>query len=156
MTCCPFRSERCQQVGVFLAISVVFGINSIVLLAFLYAMNKRETAFMISLALMFFTWGGSYGFVSCNQQWPVLYGIFGERLRFLPDCQGCCGNFRWRAGSCGCNGSRLKYRFCDYTSFTSFIAFALATFVIPKMGCPVTGGGCCYPDRTISVQFPEV
>lgn len=60
MTCCPFRSERCQQVGVFLAISVVFGVNSIVLLAFLYAMNKRETAFMISLALTFFTWGGSY------------------------------------------------------------------------------------------------
>ncbi|WP_269300512.1 hypothetical protein [Oxalobacter aliiformigenes] len=23
-------------------------------------MNKRETAFMISLALTFFTWGGSY------------------------------------------------------------------------------------------------
>lgn len=59
MTCCPFRSERCQQVGVFLAISVVFGINSIVLLAFLYAMNKRESAFMISLALTFFIWGGS-------------------------------------------------------------------------------------------------
>ena len=55
MTFCPFRSERCQQVGVFLAISVVFGINSIVLLAFLYAANKGEIAFMISLALTFFT-----------------------------------------------------------------------------------------------------
>ncbi len=134
--CRPFWGWVSDKIGRYKTMSVVFGINSIVLLAFPYVANKGEAAFMISLALALFTWGGSYAlFPATNSD---LFGMAYSARNY---------GFFWAAKAVaaifgGGLGAALAMTLgwntaFAITAFTSFVAFALATFVIPKMGRPV-------------------
>lgn len=134
--CRPFWGAVSDKIGRYKTMSIAFGINCIILFAFPTVAAISTAAFMVVLALAFFTWGGSYAlFPSTNSD------VFGTA--FSAQNYG----FFWAAKAVaaifgGGLGAEMATKFGWNTAFmitgaTSFVAFALATFVIPKMGKPV-------------------
>lgn len=133
--CRPFWGFVSDKIGRYKTMSIVFGINSAVLFCFTTVAGISTAAFIVMLALAFFTWGGSYAlFPSTNSDVfgtaysARNYGFFWAAKAIASIFGGGLGaaiamNFGWDAAFM-------------ITGTTSFIAFALATFVIPKMGKP--------------------
>lgn len=133
--CRPFWGFVSDKIGRYKTMSVVFGINAAVLWSFPYVAKISSTAFIVMLALAFFTWGGSYAlFPSTNSD---VFGTAYSARNY---------GFFWAAKAIasifgGGLGAAVATNFGWNTAFmitgiTSFIAFALATFVIPRMGRP--------------------
>ncbi len=134
--CRPFWGFVSDKIGRYKTMSVVFGINAVVLALFPTIAAFGEVAFICMLALAFFTWGGSYAlFPSTNSD---IFGTAYSARNY---------GFFWAAKAIasifgGGLGAAVATNFGWNTAFmitaiTSFIAFALATFVIPRMGRPV-------------------
>lgn len=144
--CRPFWGYISDRIGRYKTMSIVFGINSAVLFAFPTVAAISTPAFMAMLALAFFTWGGSYAlFPSTNSD---VFGTAYSAQNY---------GFFWAAKATaaifgGGVGAAIASQFGWHAAFmitglTSFVAFALATFVIPRMGKPKK------PDRVLSQQF---
>lgn len=134
--CRPFWGAVSDKIGRYKAMSITFGINSIILFAFPTVAAISIAAFMVMLALAFFTWGGSYALFP-----PANSDVFGtafsaENYGFLWSAKALAAIFG------GGLGAAIATKFGWHTAFmitgaTSLVAFFLATFVIPKMGKPV-------------------
>lgn len=134
--CRPFWGAVSDKIGRYKTMSILFGINSIILFSFPTVAAVSTAAFIVALALAFFTWGGCYALFP-----PTNSDVFGTA--YSAENYG----FFWAAKAIaaifgGGLGAAIATRFGWNTAFmitgaTSFIAFALATFVIPKMGKPV-------------------
>ena len=134
--CRPFWGWVSDRIGRYKTMSVVFGINSIVLLAFTYVANKGEASFMISLALAFFTWGGSYALFPATNSDLFGTAYSARNYGFFWAAKAVAAIFGGGLGAAVATALGWNTAFA-ITAFTSFVAFALATFVIPKMGRPV-------------------
>ena len=134
--CRPFWGWVSDRIGRYKTMSVVFGINSIVLLAFPYVANKGEASFMISLALAFFTWGGSYALFPATNSDLFGTAYSARNYGFFWAAKAVAAIFGGGLGAAVATALGWNTAFA-ITAFTSFVAFALATFVIPKMGRPV-------------------
>ena len=133
--CRPFWGAVSDKIGRYKTMSVVFGINTVVLFFFPILAKISVPFFIVMLALAFFTWGGSYAlFPSTNSDIfgtaysAQNYGFFWAAKATAAIFGGGLGaaiatKFGWQAAFTICAG-------------TSFVAFALATFVIPRMGRP--------------------
>ena len=137
--CRPFWGAVSDRIGRYKTMSIVFGINSVILFAFPTVAAMSTVLFVVMLALAFFTWGGSYALFP-----PTNSDVFGTA--YSAQNYG----FFWAAKALaavfgGGLGAAIATRFGWTTAFmitgiTSAIAFVLATFVIPKMGKPVKRG----------------
>jgi OFA family oxalate/formate antiporter-like MFS transporter len=134
--CRPFWGAVSDKIGRYRTMSIVFGLNSVILFAFPSVASTSTAAFIGMLAVAFFTWGGSYAlFPPTNSE---VFGTANSAQNY---------GFFWAAKALaaifgGGLGAAIATRFGWNTAFmitgvTSFVAFALATFVIPKMGKPV-------------------
>jgi MFS transporter, OFA family, oxalate/formate antiporter len=133
--CRPFWGLVSDKIGRYKTMSIVFGINALVLYAFPTVAAMSTAAFIVMLALAFFTWGGSYAlFPSTNSD---IFGTAYSAQNY---------GFFWAAKATaaifgGGVGAAIATKFGWSTAFaitgtTSLFAFALATFVIPRMGAP--------------------
>lgn len=134
--CRVFWGAVSDKIGRYKTMSIVFGINSVILFAFPTIAAISTAAFFVALALAFFTWGGSYALFP-----PTNSDVFGTA--YSAQNYG----FFWAAKSLaaifgGGLGAAIATKFGWNTAFmitgaTSLLAFVLAAFVIPKMGKPI-------------------
>lgn len=142
--CRPFWGAVSDKIGRYKTMSIVFGINSVILFAFPTVAAMSTVLFIVMLALAFFTWGGSYALFP-----PTNSDVFGTA--YSAQNYG----FFWAAKALaavfgGGLGAAIATRFGWNTAFmitgvTSTVAFILATFVIPKMGKPVRRDAVVLP-----------
>jgi OFA family oxalate/formate antiporter-like MFS transporter len=147
--CRPFWGYVSDRIGRYKTMSIVFGINSAVLFAFPSISALSTPAFMAMLALAFFTWGASYAlFPSTNSD------VFGttysaQNYGFFWAAKALAAVFGGGVGAAIATSFGWHAAFM-ITGLTSFLAFFLATFVIPKMGKPSKPG---KPAQLLSQQF---
>lgn len=134
--CRPFWGFVSDKIGRYKTMSVVFGINCLVLLAFPYVARMGETAFMIALALAFFTWGGSYALFPATNSDLFGTAYSARNYGFFWAAKAVAAIFGGGLGAAVATALGWNTAFA-ITAFTSFVAFALATFVVPRMGRPV-------------------
>ena len=134
--CRPFWGWVSDMIGRYKTMSVVFGINCLVLLAFPYIAEIGEAAFIIALALAFFTWGGSYALFPATNSDLFGTAYSARNYGFFWAAKAVAAIFGGGVGAAVATALGWHASFA-ITAFTSFIAFALATFVVPRMGRPV-------------------
>ncbi|RKD25978.1 oxalate/formate MFS antiporter [Ammoniphilus oxalaticus] len=133
--CRPFWGAVSDKIGRFKTMSIVFLINSIVLFFFPIVSKINSGLFIVMLALAFFTWGGSYAlFPSINSD---LFGTAysAQNYGFFWAAKATAAIFGGGVGAAVATALGWQAAF-TITAATSFVAFALATFVIPRMGKP--------------------
>nr|WP_120188748.1 oxalate/formate MFS antiporter [Ammoniphilus oxalaticus] len=137
--CRPFWGAVSDKIGRFKTMSIVFLINSIVLFLFPIVSKISPAVFIVALALAFFTWGGSYAlFPSINSDmFGTAYSA--QNYGFFWAAKATAAIFGGGVGAAVATALGWQAAF-TITAGTSFIAFALATFVIPRMGRPVKPG----------------
>ncbi|RKD27034.1 oxalate/formate MFS antiporter [Ammoniphilus oxalaticus] len=134
----PVWGAVSDKIGRFKTMSIVFFINSIVLFFFPTVAKINDLLFIAMLALAFFTWGGSYAlFPSINTD---LFGTAysAQNYGFFWAAKATAAIFGGGVGAAVATALGWQAAF-TITAATSFIAFALATFVIPRMGKPTKG-----------------
>ncbi|KJK17216.1 oxalate:formate antiporter [Burkholderiaceae bacterium 16] len=132
----PFWGAVSDKIGRYKTMSIVFGANCIILFSFPTVAAISTPAFIVVLALTFFTWGGSYALFP-----PINSEVFGtafstENYGFFFGAKAISSIFGGGLGAAIATKFGWNTAFM-ITSATSFIAFAIATFVIPRMGKPV-------------------
>jgi MFS transporter, OFA family, oxalate/formate antiporter len=138
--CCrPVWGAISDKLGRYTTMSVMFGINTVVLFAFPRIAAISTPAFMIALTVAFFSWGGCYALFP-----PANSDVFGTA--YSAKNYGCFWVAKALAAVFGGGvGTEIAIKFGWNVAFvitgtTSLIAFILATFVIPRMGMPVKRG----------------
>ena len=134
--CRPFWGALSDKIGRYKAMSIMFGVNAVVMFAFSHVAALGVPFFIAILMVAFFTSGGSYALFP-----PTNSDIFGTA--YSAQNYG----FFWAAKATasifgGGLGAAVATQFGWTTAFTlcgcmSLISFCLATFVIPRMGRPV-------------------
>jgi OFA family oxalate/formate antiporter-like MFS transporter len=137
--CRPFWGAVSDKIGRYKTMSIVFGLNSLILFSFPAVAAISTVAFIAVLALAFFTWGGSYALFP-----PTNSDVFGtaysaQNYGFFWAAKALAAIFGGGLGTAIATNFGWHMAFM-ITGVTSFIAFVLATFVIPKMGKPVKRG----------------
>lgn len=135
--CCrPFWGAVSDKIGRYKTMSIVFGVNSIILFAFPTVAAISTPAFIAVLAVAFFTWGGCYALFP-----PTNSDLFGTA--YSAKNYGCFWAAKATAAIFGGGlGAAIATKFGWHAAFmitgsTSLFAFVLATFVVPRMGKPV-------------------
>lgn len=133
--CRPFWGFVSDKIGRYKTMSVVFGINAAAMFAFPHVSQLGTPFFVVMLMIAFFTSGGSYALFP-----PTNSDVFGTAYSAKNY------GFFWAAKAIasifgGGLGAAIATQFGWTTAFTicgctSFLAFSLATFVVPRMGRP--------------------
>ena len=137
--CRPVWGAVSDKIGRYKTMSLIFGVNAVILYSFPTVAAISTPAFIVMLALAFFTWGGCYALFP-----PTNSDIFGTA--YSAKNYGCFWAAKAIASIFGGGlGAAIATKFGWNVAFmitgtTSLIAFILATFVIPRMGRPVKKG----------------